>query len=86
MQHRSNQKQTRDCMIQIPLTPEEFNAKAALLSRRQGIDVRGTEGIIEKMGVKASYLYRDGLLNITLIQKPAFLSEEICEKQLRAWL
>ena len=73
-------------MIQIPLSPEEFKAKAALLSKIQGVDIRGTEGVIEKMGVKASYLYKDGILTVVILQKPVFLSEELCEKQLRAWL
>ncbi|HWZ51182.1 MAG TPA: hypothetical protein VNW54_06940 [Granulicella sp.] len=72
-------------MIQIPLTAEEFQTKANQLAE-QGIVITGTEGTIEKMGVKASYLYQDGLLTITILDKPFFLSEDMCEKQLRAWL
>jgi len=73
-------------MIQIPVTPEEFKAKAAQLAEQQGIEITGNQGTIEKMGVKASYLYEDGLLTITILDKPFLLSEAMCEKQLRAWL
>jgi hypothetical protein len=72
-------------MIQIPLTPEEFQTKANQLAG-QGIVITGPQGTIEKMGVKASYLYQDGLLTITILDKPFLLSEDMCEKQLRAWL
>lgn len=73
-------------MIEIAIAPEEFKAKAALLRERQGIVIHGAEGVIEKMGVKASYLYKDGLLSISILDKPFFLSDEMCEQQLRAWL
>jgi hypothetical protein len=73
-------------MIEIAISPEEFKVKAALLRERQGIVIHGTEGVIEKMGVKASYLYKDGLLSISILDKPFFLSDEMCEQQLRAWL
>jgi hypothetical protein len=73
-------------MIQIALTPEEFQTKANQLAEQQGIAITGHEGTIEKMGVKASYLYADGLLTIKILHKPMFLTEDMCEKQLRAWL
>ena len=37
-------------MIQIPLTPEEFQSKANQLAEQQGIAITGTEGTLEKMG------------------------------------
>jgi hypothetical protein len=73
-------------MIQIPLTPEEFETKTAALAEKQGINLPGREGTIEKMGLKASYVYSDGTLKITILDKPFFLTEEMVEKQLRAWL
>jgi hypothetical protein len=73
-------------MIEIPLTREEFQTKAAELAAKQGINFPGDEGTIEKMGVKASYVYADGVLKITILDKPFFLSEEMVEKQLRAFL
>jgi len=73
-------------MIQVPLTPEEFQTKANQLAEQQGIAITGHEGTIEKMGVKASYLYADGVLTINILHKPMFLSLDMCEKQLRALL
>jgi hypothetical protein len=73
-------------MIQIPLTPEEFQTKATKLAEEQGIEISGPSGTLEKMGVKAGYLYENGLLSITILQKPAFLSEDACEKAIRTWL
>jgi hypothetical protein len=64
-------------MIQIALTPEEFQTKANQLAEQQGIAITGHEGTIEKMGVKAGY---------KILHKPMFLTEDMCEKQLRAWL
>ncbi|HEX4650059.1 MAG TPA: hypothetical protein VH250_01025 [Granulicella sp.] len=73
-------------MIQIALTPEEFQTKANQLAEQQGIAITGHEGTIEKMGVKAGYKYENGLLTINILHKPMFLTEDMCEKQLRAWL
>jgi hypothetical protein len=73
-------------MIQIPLTPEEFEAKAAALAEKQGIHLPGRQGTIEKMGLKASYVYENGVLTINILDKPFFLSEDMIEKQLREWL
>jgi len=73
-------------MIQIPLTPEQFDATASQIAATQGIILIGHEGTIEKMGVKASYIYADGVLSISILDKPMFLSEEMVENQLKAWL
>jgi hypothetical protein len=73
-------------MIQIPLTPEQFDSKVVQLAAQQGINMIGHEGTIEKMGVKANYLYENGVLSITILDKPFLLSEEMVESQLKAWL
>jgi hypothetical protein len=73
-------------MIQIPLTPEQFDSKVAQIAAQQGINLIGHEGTIEKMGVKANYVYENGVLSITIIDKPMFLSESMVENQLKAWL
>jgi hypothetical protein len=73
-------------MIQIPLTPEQFSSKAAQLAAQQGINLIGHEGTIEKMGVKADYVYENGVLSITIVDKPMLLSESMVENQLKAWL
>ncbi|MBB5057980.1 hypothetical protein HDF16_002686 [Granulicella aggregans] len=73
-------------MIQIPLTPEQFDSKVAQIAAQQGINLIGHEGTIEKMGVKANYVYQNGVLSITIVDKPMFLSESMVENQLKAWL
>jgi hypothetical protein len=73
-------------MIQIPLTEEEFAATAARVEQQQGITLTGNEGKITKMGVTAAYQYAEGLLRVTILDKPFFVSTEYCEEQLKAFL
>jgi len=73
-------------MIEIPLTPEEFETRARRLAAQQGIEITLPSGVIEKMGVKASYLYEQGVLTVKVLEKPFFLSDEMVEKQIRAWI
>jgi hypothetical protein len=73
-------------MIEIPLTEEEFAATAARVEQQQGIVLTGNEGKITKMGVTAAYQYADGLLRVTILDKPFFVSTEYCEEQLKAFL
>ena len=73
-------------MIQIPLTPEQFAAKAAQLKSQQGIELAGHEGKISKSGVTASYLYKDGVLAVQILEKPFFVSTDYCEEQLRKFI
>jgi len=73
-------------MVEIPLTSEEFAAKATQLAQTQGITLDGHEGKISKSGVTASYLYENGVLKVTILEKPFFVSTEYCEEQLRNWI
>ena len=73
-------------MIQIPLTPEAFAAKAAELQQQQGIALTGTEGKLTKSGVTAGYSYKDGLLMVEILDKPFFVTTEYCEEQLKKFL
>ncbi len=72
-------------MIQIPLTPEAYAAKAAEL-QQQGIALTGTEGKLSKSGVTAGYSYKDGLLTVEILDKPFFVTTEYCEEQLKKFL
>ena len=69
-------------MIQIPLTPAEFSALATKVQQEQGIALTGNEGKITKMGVTAGYQYAEGLLRVTILEKPFFVTTEYCEEQL----
>jgi len=73
-------------LIQIPLTPEQFQSKAAQIATQQGINLIGSSGTIEKMGVKADWIYEDGVLTITIVDKPAFLPTSMVEEQLKKLL
>ena len=73
-------------MIQIPLTPEAFAAKASELQSNQGIALTGTEGKLSKSGVTAAYAYKDGLLKVEILDKPFFVSTDYCEDQLKKFL
>ncbi len=82
----STRRPRRLRLIQIPLTPEQFAAASAQLQEKQGIVLTGTEGKLSKMGVTASYVYKDGLLTVEILEKPFFVSTEYCEEQLRGFL
>jgi len=73
-------------MIEIPLTEDEFAATAAQVEQQQGIPLTGTEGKITKMGVTAGYQYANGILRVTILDKPFFVSTDYCEEQLKAFL
>ncbi len=73
-------------MIQIPLSPEQFESKAAKIAAEQGIKLAGHQGTIDKMGVKANWVYEDETLKITIVDKPFFLSEAMVEEQLKKLL
>ena len=73
-------------LIQIPLTPDQFAAASTQLQEKQGIVLTGNEGKLSKMGVTASYVYKDGLLTVEILEKPFFVSTEYCEEQLRGFL
>ncbi len=73
-------------MIQIPMSEEEFAASATRLQQQQGIVLDGPEGKITKMGVTAAYQWVEGLLRVTILDKPFFVSTDYCEEQLKGWL
>ena len=69
-------------MIQFPLTEEQYAEVSRKLEAEQGIALTGSEGKITKMGVTAGYQYLDGVLRVTILDKPFFVSTEYCEEQL----
>lgn len=68
------------------MTEEEFTSTSARLEQQQGISLTGLEGKITKMGVTAAYQWAEGLLRITILDKPFFVSTDYCEEQLKGWL
>ncbi len=72
-------------MIQIPLTPDQF-AALAVKAEQQGMPLTGDEGKITKMGVTAGYQYAEGVLRVTILDKPFFVTTDYCEEQLKSFL
>ncbi len=68
------------------MTDEEYAATAARVEQQQGITLTGTEGKISKMGVTAGYQYANGILRVTILDKPFFVSTDYCEEQLKSFL
>ena len=73
-------------MIQIAMTPDEFAETSRLLEEKEGVTLTGDEGKITKMGVTAGYQYAEGLLRVTVLDKPFFVTTEYCEEQLKGIL
>ena len=73
-------------MIQVKMTEAEFNAKALELKQRYNLDLTEPAGRITRDGVSAGYTHYEGTLTVHIIDKPAFISTEYCEKQLEEWL
>jgi hypothetical protein len=73
-------------MVTVPLTRDEFNAKAAQLQKEQGITLAGDRGEVSKQGVTVSYSYNGEFLTLTVTKKPMIVSVAFCEAKLRGWL
>lgn len=68
--------------MQVPMSEEEF---AGLVDRAQaqGIVLRGRDGLIEMMGVRARWAYDGATLTVDVLDKPFFLSTGAVEARLR---
>ena len=72
--------------MQIAMDQARFDLLKEKLKSSQGIDLSGPQGTIEKMGVKASYLFDGKMLTVEVLQKPMIVSKEYVEKQFKDWL
>lgn len=72
-------------MIELPMTDAQF-AKASRRLASNGIELTGAAGTLTKDGVTAHYQHADGLLCITIVDKPFLLPESLIEGRLRAYL
>ena len=73
-------------MISIPMTPAQFAEAGQQIQAKQGITLTGNEGQLSKMGVTAGYKYDGTHLNITILEKPFFVTEQYCEDELKKFL
>jgi hypothetical protein len=72
--------------MQVKMTQGEFDAVAARLKSSEGIELSGSSGTIEKMGVKATYSYDGEMLTVELVEKPFFVTREYVEEKFKEWL
>lgn len=73
-------------MIYIPMTPEQFAAKCAQAKAEHGIDLTGTSGTVDKLGVQAGWMYDGSGLLVTIASHPFYMTTAACENKLRGWL
>ncbi len=72
-------------MIELPMTEAQF-ASAGERLKRHGLDLSGPAGTLTKEGITASYTYGEGLLRITIHNKPFFIPESLIEGRLKAYV
>ncbi len=73
-------------MIQVRMTTDEFEQRAAELHERYGIALTDPVGQVTKDGVTAGYTHYNDVLTVHIVDKPFFISTEYCEQQLQEWL
>ena len=72
--------------MQIAMDQAKFDLLKEKLKSSQGIALTGPQGTIEKMGVKASYLFDGTMLTVEVLEKPMIVSKDYVEKQFKEWL
>lgn len=72
-------------MIEIPMTEAQF-ATAGDRLRKHGLELTAPSGTLTKEGITASYTYGEGLLRITIHNKPFFIPESMIEGRLRSYV
>ena len=72
-------------MIEVPMSDAQF-ASATRRLAANGIHLAGPSGTLSKDGITARYEHGDGLLRITILEKPFLLPESLIEGRLRAYL
>ena len=73
-------------MIQVAMTPAQFEAAGLKLKQQYGLLLQGSKGTLSKSGVTASYAYDGASLEVSILKKPLLFSINFCEAQLVKWL
>jgi len=73
--------------FRVAIAPEVYVAKCAQLKAQYGLDIAGTQGTIEKDGIKVVYLYDGvGFFSGEVTEKPWEDPMELVVSKLTAWL
>jgi hypothetical protein len=73
-------------MVEMKMTRDEFNAKAAQLKAEQGIVLSGDKGEVSKEGVTVDYEFDGENFTAFIKHKPMLVTLAFCEGKLRSWL
>jgi hypothetical protein len=73
-------------MIQIPMTPAQFDAAKAHLNEEYGVIVSGPAGKIDHDGCEVLYTFNGTMFTGTVTKKPFFISTAAAEEKLAAFL
>jgi hypothetical protein len=73
-------------MIQVAMTPAQFEAAADKLKSNYGLVLSGSQGTLSKSGVTATYAYDGAELMVNILKKPFLVTTNYCESQLVKWL
>lgn len=72
-------------MIEVPMTEAQFATATERLASH-GVQLAGPTGTLSRNGVTARYEHADGVLRITIVDKPFLLPESLIEGQLKGYL
>ncbi len=72
-------------MIEIPMTDAQF-AEASRRLQQRGIELKGPTGTMSRQGITARYEHANGVLRVTIVEKPFLLPESMIEGQMRSYL
>lgn len=72
-------------MVVVPMSEATF-AQLAERGKEHGIELQGREGVLERMGVKARWVFDGANLTVDVLDKPFFLSKQTVEDKLRSGL
>jgi hypothetical protein len=73
-------------LINIPLTPSQFEAKKSQLQSQHGIALSGTEGHESAEGYGVDYKYDGVDLQVTVTDTPRFVPKAFAEHRIAGWL
>jgi hypothetical protein len=73
-------------MIQIQMTPEQFDATAAAIEAQTHQPLTTPNGTLKHSGVELSYAFDGSMLTAKVVDKPFFLTDDYVETLVRAWL
>jgi hypothetical protein len=73
-------------MIEVKMTPAEYDAAGDRLFAQQGLTMTGSSGTLSKSGFTATYQYDGVTFKAQVVKKPFMFTMNYCEAKLVQWL